>query len=489
MNKDNKYSNVVKSTILFGSVKIVEFAVTLIRMKIVAVLLGPYGLGIQAMFQSVLNTITQFASFGIFQSSIREIAKNSESDTQRETIVHVVLKLSYIVAFLGFLICFIFAPFISEFSLESKDFTVGYRVLSLACLFYLISSGNIAIMQGRRQMRDIAKSSLFGAIFGLVSVIPVYYIYGVDAIPYALSINYLVILLFNSFYVRKIKVSIGKVEPSLIYDKSKSIIRLGIVLMLANLLMTLFSFLTNAFISSVGQVEDVGYYNAAFTINYGCIAILVAVLTSDFYPRLSALQNDVKQVNEITNQQIELLLLIVAPISVALILLSPYFLEFLYSKEFISISYILQFMSFSLIFRIIWQTFSYIILSKGDKKSFLIYDAIIANGFAFLLNILFYKFWGLWGLGVSFVVSSVVVSTFLFLIVRFKYGFIINSFILKFIISFILIYSIVYIYTVVFHNGIDLISILLVLCSCIISFVILNTRINFLDFIKTKIAR
>jgi len=121
------------------------------------------------------------------------------------------------------------------------------------------------------------------------------------------------------------------------------------------------------------------------------------------------------------NLQLEIITLVIAPIVVLMMLFTPLIVKFLLSNEFIPIVPMVQWMAVSLLFRGIWQTMSYIILAKGDKKAYFIYDALLGNGLNFGLNLLAYTFRGLTGLSISFVAGSVLVSVILYTVVKIRY--------------------------------------------------------------------
>ena len=83
----------------------------------------------------------------------------------------------------------------------------------------------------------------------------------------------------------------------------------------------------------------------------------------------------------------------------------------------------LQLMAVSLIFRGIWMTMSYVILAHGDRKRYLLYDAVLGNGLTYVINIIAYKLGGLSWLGFSYLLSSVFVSMLLFFVVSKSYNF------------------------------------------------------------------
>ena len=56
-NNNGSYSHILKYTSLFGGVQMLNILIGLIRNKLVAVLLGPLGMGIVALYTSTINFI------------------------------------------------------------------------------------------------------------------------------------------------------------------------------------------------------------------------------------------------------------------------------------------------------------------------------------------------------------------------------------------------------------------------------------------------
>ena len=133
------------------------------------------------------------------------------------------------------------------------------------------------------------------------------------------------------------------------------------------------------------------------------------------------------QVKQVVDQQIDLLLCIIVPISALLIVLAPLVVWILYTSEFYVIIDLIRISSLSLVARIIWMIFSYIILAKGDKKSYFLYDALFGNSINFILSVVGFFLLGIKGIVIANVIGAIVVSVILGTVVRNKYGYVMNS--------------------------------------------------------------
>ena len=76
MQKDNNsYRNILKGTAMFGGVQVFNILINLLRGKMVAVLLGPEGMGISSLLAAASNTLQQFSSLGLNLSILKSKEK------------------------------------------------------------------------------------------------------------------------------------------------------------------------------------------------------------------------------------------------------------------------------------------------------------------------------------------------------------------------------------------------------------------------------
>lgn len=419
---ESVFKSIFKSTLIFGSTQVFQMIIMLIRTKVSAMYLGPLGMGIVSVYQTTILTVSQISSVGTPQSGVKEISNADEIN--RDEVIFVFSRLLNVLSLGGIFLMIILSNALSSFSFGNRTHIYPFMMLSLAVGLHVLSQKQLAIMQATRQSRKIAITSLSSAFASLCFGVVGYKFYGIDAIVPVLIGSYAAQFVTGKILLRNLGTS-RNIAFRDVFKKSESTLKLGVLLMTSLILINVFNLIFNAFISKYGGLEDLGFYNAAFAITNGNVLVLLSVLTSDYFPRLSAVSNDLIKTNQIFNQQTELIVLLTAPMVIFLIVAAPIVVKLLLSAKFFVIIPILQLMSLGLIFRVIWQAMSYLILAQGDKKSYFVYDALIGNGSVLLINILFYFKFGLFGLGVSFIVTSVLVSIILYFVVhrKFKVGF------------------------------------------------------------------
>lgn len=489
----SSYRSAVKSTALIGGAQVIQIFVSILRAKIIAVLIGSAGMGMNALLQSAIVLIQQLSGLGVSQSAVREISQasvdgNNMNISRKVSVFKILMLISGV---LGTLICLIASPWLSKFLFASPDYTWAFAAVSISILFATLAGGNATIMQATRNLSYLAKASVLGVILSLVMAIPLFYFLGINGVVPAVVAGYLSIYIANWYYARKIK--FDKVEsliPAEIFSEAKPMVKLGFVLMISGLMMALMSLALNGFISRIGGVSDVGFYQAASNICMQGMTVVNAVLVSDYFPRLSAICNNPVQTKKTINQQAELIILILGPLSALLIIFAPIVVRILLSSEFIIILPMLRWMSLALIFRGVWLALSYVILARGDKWTYLIYDALIGNGLGFVFNIAAYYFWGLKGLGISYVAGSVFMVVVLYTIIKKKYNYNFNTEFTKLFIILIAVLLAVFLADFILSGVWYYIAVTLLSAFIIAySYNKLDKRINLTRFVKDKIKK
>ena len=488
------YRTLAKSTTLLGGSQVIQMGVMFIRVKIVAVLLGPTGMGINSLILSALMVMQQISSVGIFHSGVREmsiVSTQSNGSTVLAKFRNIFLRLTLICGTIGMIVMALLSPFFSFFLFGDYSYTWWLAFAAIALLFMNLQSGYNTIMQATRKLGLMAKATIVGAILGLIVVILLFFFLRQNGIVPAIVFGY-AIFFFSSRYFES-KIPFEKVER---FDKeefvshSKPILKLGIVLMASNIVASLFSLFLNSFISHIGSVDDVGYYQSATSIITQGMFITNIMLVSDFYPRLSAVCQDNKQMKTVIRQQTDVLIYIIAPISVLIIVFAPVIVWLLLSPKFVMVAGLLQIMAIGLIAKVVWTTMSYIILAKGDKKTYFLFDALLGNGVNFVISIVSFHFWGLQGLALSYIIGVAFMVALLWVVtrIRCKVSLDVNQLVEVLIMTLFMVFAYffaTYAQGVTYWVGLAGVSIIVVFYSLWV----LNKKINIFELVLNKIKR
>ena len=110
--RQDSYSHILKYTGLFGGVQGLNILVGIVRTKFVALLLGPEGMGLLALFNSTIKLVSESTNLGLPVSAVREISDAYENGDQERLnhTVKLIRSWSVITALLGMLLCLLLSP-------------------------------------------------------------------------------------------------------------------------------------------------------------------------------------------------------------------------------------------------------------------------------------------------------------------------------------------------------------------------------------------
>src|SRR5690606_15789818 len=198
--RENKklYQQILRATTLFGGVQAFNILVSVVRSKVIALLIGPEGMGIAALLTSAVNLINGFTSLGLETSAVKYISKENADGNKAGLgkIISVLKQMVWLTGLLGAFVTLAFSPLLSRLTFGTDEYTVWFAWLSITLLFKQLSVGQLALLQGFQKLQFLAKANFYGSLAGLILSVPLYYFFGIDAIVPAMVISTLCALFF-----------------------------------------------------------------------------------------------------------------------------------------------------------------------------------------------------------------------------------------------------------------------------------------------------
>lgn len=489
--QQSSYRQIFKATSLFGGVQVFNVLIGVIRVKFVAVLLGTTGVGIIGLFNAPLNLISSLTGLGIAFSAVRDVSEANGSGNQSRiaNAITVLRRWSWFTGLIGAMVTAILSPQLSQWSFGSREYTWSFIWLSSILLIQALSKSQVAIMQGTRKLKDMAKAGVAGSGIGLILSIPLYYYYGTKGIVPALILSAVTALFLSWYYSRNTKIEQSDITYKETFFAGLGMVKLGIYMTLAGFLGTFSNFILNAYISNKGGIDQVGLYNAGWGIVGQYTGIIFTAMATDYFPRLAAIQNDNLKIKELVKQQAETAVLIMTPLLALLIVTMPLVIKILYSKEFLPVVMFANLTVLGMQIKAISWAMGYVYLAKGNGRLFLILE-VIAGLMILSMNLLFYDIYGLNGLGLSFILTIFLGVIINYLVLSRSYDF---SFTKDFIIRISVCYSFILLsFLTVFIEGQFIrvgISVFIMLIATVYSFWRLNKLMNLRALIMNRIGK
>jgi O-antigen/teichoic acid export membrane protein len=180
------------------------------------------------------------------------------------------------------------------------------------------------------------------------------------------------------------------------------------------------------FIEKKGGVSDVGLYHAGFVLINTYLGMVFTIMSNDYYPSLVEKFNDKKAAFELVNKQLVFGLTLLTPLICGYFILNDYVIIALFSKKFILVTMMIAWSLMGTFFKLISWTQSYMILSEGNNKRFML-NEMISIIFSLSISILGYEFWGLEGLGITYLIGYIFYTLLTYYFCRKWYGFDLNT--------------------------------------------------------------
>ena len=401
---DSAYKRLLKVTTLFGSVQGLNILMNLIRAKLAAMLLGPAGIGLNSIYNETREFIHSTTNLGMDQSGTREIAKSTGTPDLADSVT---LTRSWIMllAVFGMLATAIFAYPLSWMLFSDGDHTWQIVALSPAVAFSTLTCGELTVLRGLQQMKTIAGVSVLHVVLGVLTTIPLYYIWGMDGIIGALvlmTLSLAVVTMIYSYRIHPPKFCFVKAFLA----KGRQMLVLGMSFVIAGFIANLGKLAVKAYINVNGSLDDVGLYSAGLTLTLMISNVVFASLENDFYPRLSSIFTDKTQRYLAIVRQMKVGLAIIIPITIVAIVLMPWIVPILLSDEFSTIVPMAQIASVGLIFRALYLPAALVPMAAGESKIYLLLQAVSYVSFVPAI-ILGYHFGGITGTGIGLLVNHI----------------------------------------------------------------------------------
>lgn len=425
------YKKILKATTLFGSVEGLNILINLLRTKLVALLIGPEGMGLNAIYNETRELVHTSTNFGLDTSGVRgvsqayEYLENAASDEARaiarqELTEQVTLLRSWVLllGLFGMVVCMLLARPLSQLTFGDYDHTWGYVILSPAVAFSTMTCGEMAVLKGLRRLKAVAKVSVMNVLAALLVTIPIYYVWGIDGVlPALLAFTFAGMAIVLAFGMKAHRYTLSFRADNL--KKGRAMLGIGLVVLVSEGIAHVVTLGILSYLNNVASEALVGLYSAGFTLTMTYGGMLFAAMATDYFPRLSGAKDDIAKRNEMVKAQTKVMLCLIVPMMVAFALLMPYIVPLILADEFEAIIPMAQVAAIGLVFRAVVLCVNYLPLAMGDSKIYFVMNLIGALDMVVVIP--GYIYGGLFGMGVALTAQNFLDMIISILVARYYY--------------------------------------------------------------------
>jgi len=422
-HQSKSYSQILRSTAVIGASYLATIFISMVRMKIVALFLGPAGIGLFGIYGLVIDLAVAIAGLGVVSSGVRQISEaNGSGDRQR--IGATVAAVNGMVLALGITgaigLALLSMP-VALVTFGDSVHVAAIALLGLAVLFKLIGASPMTVLQGLRRTRDLAMANVALTLAGALVTVAFIVAFGEAGIAPSLVAGAAAAYVVAWLYARRADVVRVPVLPA-IRDQARPLLRLGFVFMVSTLLSVGSAYVIRIIILRTEGVHAAGLYQSAWALAALYAGFVLQAMGTDFYPRITEVAQDNQTCNRLVNEQARVSLLIAGPGVIGTIALAPIVLSVFYSQLFVEAQTLLRWLALGMMLRVVAWPMGYIVLAKGAERPFFwteVAAALVQVGLAAVLV----PWIGIDGAGLAFVGLYVWHTLIIYLVVRRLSGF------------------------------------------------------------------
>ena len=404
--------------LVIGYAQAVNILISIFKMKVLAVLLGPGGVGLLSIYNSLLGMVQQTAGLGMGTSGVREIASSRGDEATLSRVRRVLFAAHLIQGTLAMIAVWLLRERIAIWLFGDGVRATEVGLIGIAILLSLLSSAQTALLQGLRKIGDLGRVTVIGAFVGTLAGLAAVWFQGESGLIWFILVQPLAAVLIALRYTRRLPKSIA---PSLslveTWEVWKPMAKLGAAFMLGGLATAATLLLVRGLISKELGLDAAGYFAAAWGITMTYVGFLLGAMGADYYPRLTEVIHDKVAAVRLMNDQAQLGLAIGGPVLLLLIGLAPWVITLLYSAEFDPAVTLLQWQTVGNVFKIASWALGFSIVAAGRAKTFFFVElsfniAFLGMVFVFLPSV------GLEVTAYAFVLGYLVHMSMVYLVAR-----------------------------------------------------------------------
>ena len=221
MSEDGKsYRQILRSTSIIGGATVINILIGLVRVKMVAVLLGPAGVGLIGLFSSLIATASSVAALGMGTVGTRQIAEAAGRDDPQAIAVarRALFWGTLAMAVLGAWAFWLLRGLLAEHVLADSTLSDEVGWLALGIGLTVAAGSQLALLNGLRRIGDLARISVYSAMLATVLGVGALLLWGEQGLLVYLLLTPVSSFVVGLWYVNRLPKS-GR-EPSEVLEYS-----------------------------------------------------------------------------------------------------------------------------------------------------------------------------------------------------------------------------------------------------------------------------
>lgn len=363
----------IKSMLVIGSAEVVKVALAVGRMKVLAVLLGPTGVGLLGIYNSLQRTVSQAAGLGMQSSGVREVANVRSTKVALSRTRRVLIGAHLVQGGLAMVGVWLARERIAVWLLGDASHATEIGLIGIAIQLTLLLNAQTALLQGLRRIGELGRVTVFGAVGGTLVGLAAVWAYGQAGLVWFVLTQPLMGLAVALYVTRRLpRPTSTRLRLPQIWEIWKPMAQLGAAFMLGGLATAGTLLLVRGRIAQALGLDAAGQFAAAWGMTVTYVSFLLQAMGADYYPRLTEVISDRAATVRLMNDQAQLGLAIGGPVLLLLVGWAHWAITLLYSTAFAPAATLLQWQTLGNVFKLASWPLSFSIVAAARSKTFLL---------------------------------------------------------------------------------------------------------------------
>jgi PST family polysaccharide transporter len=365
------YRRILRTSSIIGGASAINIFIGIVKVKVLAVLLGPAGVGLMGLYQNIMSMASTLAGCGLGSSGVRQLAASS-GEVETLVLVRRALWLANLaLGLVGMLALWLLREPVAIWVFGGARHASAVGWLGLGVLLTLIAGSQTALLQGLRRIGDVARVNIICGFLGAAVGTLVVYWRGADGVLWFVLTAPAVSVLVAGYYAARLPRPAASRDWQAIRQQWQAMLRLGIPLMAAGFLNLGTQLAARSIIVRELGLEASGHFQAAWTISMTYIGFVLGAMAADYYPRLTNVINDHAEARKVVTEQAEMGLLLAGPVLLAMITFAPWVIHLLYAKNFTPATNVLRWQVLGDVLKVASWPLGFILLAQGRGSIFI----------------------------------------------------------------------------------------------------------------------
>lgn len=380
----------------------------ILAIKVMAVVLGPAGVGLFSLLRQTQQTALTLAVLNGQMAVVQGTAMREEK--ARAEYLATVLGILILTGSVVSLGVFVFAPQLAAWIIGQTDASTvrTVRWLSLSIFLSTAASYLTSLLNGYRAIGRVALSQI--ASFGLMASLA-YPTAFLVKIGYPMAFAWLFAASGSASLVLGLWFALRSDLLAFLFDKTKRrfnrpaaqhFLRMAGTMLLTGFVGTAVPLAVRSLAARRFGLYEVGIFDVAWTLSMAYTTLILTFFSTYYLPTLSQTR-DLRERQILVYQVLRLSILLMFPLIIAVIAFKPLVVELLYTSDFLPSLKIMRWMLIGDCFKVLSWVFGYTMIAYSDMRTYLMTEIIWGSLMLCGSAISVLSFNSLQGIGVSFI--------------------------------------------------------------------------------------